>query len=81
MSIQPNSNQFFKVATAFLLLTATACNRIEDVCFECTAIGQGGSTTDRVCESTLAQSEMDAFRASFEAQYDPALYEVNCKMR
>ena len=75
------SDQFFKATAAALLLTTAACNQIEEVCFECTAVGQGGTTTDRVCETTLATSEMNAFRANFEAQFDPTVYAINCKMR
>ena len=69
------------IITILIITCLAACNRIDDVCFECTAVGQGGTTTDRVCETTLATSEMNAFRANFEAQFDPTLYDVNCKMR
>lgn len=68
-----------------LLLAATvACNRTEEVCFECTATptsGLGGTVKDKVCKTTLAQSEMNTFRTNFEAQHDTAMHEVSCVMR
>lgn len=73
------------IVAAIAGVSLMACTVEENQqCFECTATdpnGQGTPVSDEVCADALTLTQQADFQTAFEAQHNPAMYDINCQLK